>query len=284
MQTLEMSESGAQPSVVLTKHGAVAFITLNRPDAYNAINSEVTRLLLAAISDIEKSAQTRVIVLRGAGKGFCAGGDLPFFAAQGDKLRTTVDQMLGDAGRFLQALRDTNKLVIASVHGTAAGAGLSLAVACDFCIAAANAVFVPAYTKLAVSPDMGGTANMVRAIGYRNAMRVFFLEDRLSAEQAERLGIVSRIVEPSALSEATLGLAQRLAQLPQAGCESTKALLRQASCTELSEQLAAELDSFQSCIQGPETQAALRRFGQKQPDIDSPSPSPSPSPREDITR
>lgn len=263
MKTPDFSESKDSPSVELTQHGSVSFITLNRPDAYNAIDAEVTRLLLAAMVQIEASTETRVIVLRGAGKGFCAGGDLPFFAAQGDALRGTVDQMLGDGGRFLQALHDTNKLVIASVHGAAAGAGLSLVVACDFCIAASDAVFIPAYIKLAVSPDMGGTANMVRAIGLRAAMRVYFLEDRLTASDAQQLGIVSRMVDPSNLTDATLALALRLSQLPRDAAESTKALLRQATHTELADQLAAEVSSFQACIHGSETQAALKRFSDK---------------------
>jgi enoyl-CoA hydratase/carnithine racemase len=266
MTQSEVSESKAPPCVVLTHDGPVSFITLNRPHAYNAIDAEVTRSLAAAIAEIDASPVTRVVVLRGAGKGFCAGGDLPFFAAQGDDLRRTVDRMLDDGARFLQALRNTDKLIIASVHGTAAGAGLSLVVACDFCIAASDAVFVPAYAKLAVSPDMGGTANLVRAIGYRHAMRVCFLEDSLTAADAERIGIVSRIVEPWALPDATLALALRLSGLSRTSAESTKALLRQASRTELPEQIAAELVSFQACIHGPETQAALKRFNQRKSD------------------
>ncbi len=269
MTRSEVRESKAPPCVVLTHDGPVSFITLNRPHAYNAIDAEVTRSLSAAIAEIEASPVARVVVLRGAGNGFCAGGDLPYFAAQGDELRRTVERMLDDGARFLQALQNTDKLVIASVHGTAAGAGLSLVVACDFCIAASDAVFVPAYATLAVSPDMGGTANLVRAIGYRQAMRVCFLEDRLTAADAERFGIVSRIVDPWALPDATLALALRLSGLSRACAESTKALLRQASRTELSEQLAAESDSFQACIHGPETQAALERFNQKRATSDS---------------
>lgn len=263
MPTPDHSALGVEPSVVLATHGPVAFITLNRAEAYNAITADVTRLLRAAMSEIDRSTDVRVIVLRGAGAGFCAGGDLPFFAAQGDALRQTVDRMLDDGGRFLQALRDTDKPVIASVHGAAAGAGLSLVVACDFCIAASDALFVPAYAKLAVSPDMGGTANMVRAIGLRNAMRVFFLEDRLTAAQAERLGIVSRVVDPSTLADETLAVALRLADLPRTAAESTKALLRRATTSALTEQLDAERASFQRCIHGPETQSALRRFGRQ---------------------
>lgn len=263
MSTVTWNESNTRPGVALALQGPIAFITLDRPEAYNAIDADVTHCLRVAIDTIEQSADTRVIVLRGAGKGFCAGGDLPFFAAQGDGLRQTVDTMLDDGNRFLVALRETNKLVVASVHGAAAGAGLSLVMACDFCIAASDASFVPAYARLAVSPDMGGTANMIRALGLRNAMRVFFLEDRLTAADAERLGIVSRIVAPGELAEATLAMAQRLADLPRAAAESTKALLRQALHTGLAEQLAAELASFQDCIHGAETQAALQRFSQK---------------------
>ena len=255
--------SNTQPCVALTLQGPIAFITLDRPETYNAIDADVTQHLRAAMDTIERSTDTRVIVLRGTGKGFCAGGDLPFFAAQGDRLRQTVDTMLDDGNAFLVALRETNKLVVASVHGAAAGAGLSLVMACDFCIAASDASFVPAYARLAVSPDMGGTANMVRALGLRNAMRVYFLEDRLTAADAEQLGIVSRIVAPADLDVATLDMARRLADLPRAAAESTKALLRQAPNTGLAEQLAAELAAFQACIHGPATQAALQRFNQK---------------------
>ncbi|HEY9239653.1 MAG TPA: enoyl-CoA hydratase/isomerase family protein [Burkholderiaceae bacterium] len=271
MADLDPITAPSGPGVVLSLEGAIAFVTLNRPDAYNAIDADVTRLLREAIDEIERSTQVRVIVLRGAGKGFCAGGDLPFFAAQGTGLREAVDRMLDDGNHFLQALRSTNKLVVASVHGAAAGAGLSLVMACDFCIAASDAVFVPAYAQLAVSPDMGGTAHMVRAIGVRNAMRVFFLEDRFDALQAERLGIVSRVVDAPSLSEATLALALRLAGLSRTSSEATKALLRQAPLTDLRTQLAAELDAFQTCIHGAETQAALRTFTHKRTGRESPS-------------
>ena len=251
------------PSVRLTFDGPVALITLNRPEAYNAINTSMTEGLVAAMKDIESSADVRVIVLRGEGKGFCAGGDLTFFASQGDALRRTVDQMLGDGHRFLQSLQDTRKLVLVSVHGAAAGAGLSLVVAGDFCIAASDAVFVAGYGKLGVSPDLGGTANMTRAIGLRRAMRVFFVEDRMSAALAEQLGIVSKVVQPSSLAEETMKLAHKLAQVPQAGAEATKALLRQALATPFAVQLEAELESFQACVHSPATQAALLRFGGK---------------------
>jgi enoyl-CoA hydratase/carnithine racemase len=260
MDTTDLDNPGVLPAVTVATQGAISFVTLNRPDQYNVINADVTKLLRDAIAEIERSEDIRVVVLRGAGKGFCAGGDLPFFAAQGDGLRQTVDGMLDDGNRCLEALRATNKLVLASVHGAAAGAGLSLVMACDFCIAAPDAVFVPAYAKLAVSPDMGGTANMVRALGLRQAMRVFFLEDRLDAEEARRIGIVSRIAPMGKLGEATLELAQRLAKLSRSSSESTKALLRQAPLTALSDQLEAERTSFQDCIHGSETQAALKNF------------------------
>jgi enoyl-CoA hydratase/carnithine racemase len=247
----------------LAVEASVATLTLNRPDKRNAMSDEMRTEFIAALEQVAADKDIRALVLTGAGKGFCAGGDLPFFAGQGDALRDTVDRMLNDAHRFLELLRATNRLVLASVHGAAAGAGLSLVVACDFCIAASDAVFVPAYTRLGVSPDLGGTANLVRAIGVRAAMRVHFLEERMSAAQAESLGIVSRIVEVSALTDSTLKLAHELATLPQEAAESTKALLRQASQTALPQQLVAELASFQACVHRPALQAALQRFTKK---------------------
>ncbi len=250
-------------SVTLTIDGAIALITLNRPDSYNAIDASMTEGLVAAMAEVEAADAIRVIVLKGAGKGFCSGGDLAFFASRGDDLRGSVHRLLGQGHRFLQALRDTPKLVLVSVHGAAAGAGLSLAVAGDFCIATADAVFVPGYAKLGVSPDMGGTANMARAVGLRRAMRVFFLEDRLSAVDAERLGIVSRIVAPDSLAEETGRLARALAAISPAAAAATKLLLRQAGTTPLAEQLEAELESFQNCVHTSVTQSALQRFADK---------------------
>ena len=246
--------------VTFTVDGSIAFITLDRPDAYNAIDSRTATGLCAAMSQIEASDAIRVIVLRGAGKGFCSGGDLAFFASRGDSLRATVDEMLGEGNRFLRALRETRKFVLVSVHGAAAGAGLSLVMAGDFCIAAADALFVPGYAKLGVSPDLGGTANTVQALGLRRAMRLFFLEERLSAADAERLGIVSKVVEPASLAEETLKLARSLAAIPPLAAESTKVLLRQAVTTPFAAQLDAEVESFQRCVHTAATKAALQGF------------------------
>jgi len=251
---------GAARAVNLEIDGAIAQITLNRPDTYNAIDAGMTQGLAAAIADIESMPEVRVILLKGAGKGFCSGGDLAFFASRGESLRPTVDRMLRDGHRFLEALRSTRKLVVVSVHGVAAGAGLSLAVAGDFCIAASDATFVPGYAKLGVSPDLGGTANMTRAIGIRRAMRLYFLEERITAAEAERLGIVSRIVEPHLLAEETRRIARALAEIPLAAAQSTKSLLRQATTTPFAQQLEAELESFQACVHTATTQSELRRF------------------------
>ncbi len=251
------------PRVVLEIDGAVATLALNRPDAYNALDDAMVDALADALERVERSADVRVIVIRGNGKGFCAGGDLPFFAAQGDRLCESVDAMLGTAHRFLETLHASRKLVVVSVHGAAAGAGLSLVMAGDFCIAAADATFVPSYLDIGVSPDFGGTANMVRGLGLRRAMRVFFLEQRLDAAAAERLGIVSRIVDGDRLADETGRLARALAALSSEAAASTKELLRQAVTAPLAEQLGAELASFRSCVQAPAVQAALRGFDRR---------------------
>jgi 2-(1,2-epoxy-1,2-dihydrophenyl)acetyl-CoA isomerase len=257
-------ETSEQPGVLLAFEGPVAYITLNRPAKYNALDEAVMQLLLSYLGLIEESADVRVIVIRALGKGFCGGGDLQFFASQGADLMDTVDRMLGAANDFLLKLRRSRKLVVASVQGAAAGGGLSLVVACDFCIASSQAVFVPAYAKLAASPDFGGTANMVRAIGLRNAMRLYFMEERLSAAEAKEIGIVSKVVEPAELADATHKLALYLASLPPAFVEATKPLLEQAVHNDLATQLTAEKRSFEACIQQSEAQAAsLKRLASK---------------------
>ncbi len=256
-------QTSEQPGVLLAFEGAVAYITLNRPAKYNALDEPVIQLLLSCLGQIEAAPDVRVIVIRAVGKGFCGGGDLQFFASQCEDLMDTVDRMLGAANDFLLRLRNSRKLVIASVQGAAAGAGISLVVACDFCIASSQAVFVPAYAKLAASPDFGGTANMVRAIGLRNAMRLYFMEERLSAAGAKEIGIVSKVVEPAELADATHELALHLASLPPAFVEATKPLLDQAVLNDLTTQLAAEKQSFEACIQQPAAQAALKRLGSK---------------------
>lgn len=150
----------------LSVNGMIATITLNKPTAYNAIDTDMALRLKLLALEVEARKDIRVLVLAGAGKSFCAGGDLDFFVRHIDDLAPPITQLLTDLNIFLLVLQRMPALVLTSVQGVAAGAGFSLAFMGDFCIAADNARLRPAYIQIGLSPDAGGTAALVRAVGH----------------------------------------------------------------------------------------------------------------------
>jgi enoyl-CoA hydratase/carnithine racemase len=155
------------------------------------------------------------------------------------------------------------KIVLASVHGSAAGAGLSLAFVADLCIAAEDARFTPAYAKLGVSPDGGGTVGVVAAVGARRALQIFLAEDSFSAGQALDWGLVAKVVPAAELKAATRELAHRLAQNVPAAIAATKALLHRAPITPIEQQLDAERDAIIDCMHTDEFRLAVKKFTSK---------------------
>ena len=155
------------------------------------------------------------------------------------------------------------KIVLASVHGSAAGAGLSLAFVCDLCIAAEDARFTPAYAKLGVSPDGGGTVGVVAAVGARRALQIFLAEDGFSAAQAFHWGLVVKVVAAAELKAATRELAHRLAQNAPSAIAATKALISRAPTTPIEQQLDAERDGIIDCMHTAEFRAAVNKFVNK---------------------
>jgi enoyl-CoA hydratase/carnithine racemase len=169
--------TGSSPDdpALLRVEGPIATITLNRPAAFNAIDLSIAKRLEALSLEVEASDDVRVVVIEGAGRAFCAGGDLQTIgsAAAADTVAPVVGELLQHYHTFITTLKRMPKIVLASVHGSAAGAGLSLAFVCDLCIAAEDARFTPAYAKLGVSPDGGGTVGVVAAVGARRALQIF---------------------------------------------------------------------------------------------------------------
>src|SRR5436190_17463808 len=192
-------------------------ITLNRPDVLNALNAAVHAGLADAL-DEARSADVRAVVLTGAGRGFCVGQDLAEFGAGG-----------GDVGSRLRtqyhpnvlALRALEKPVIAAVNGAAAGAGLSLACACDLRLAADTATFVPAFVNVALVPDSGGSFFVTRLVGYARAFEWLGSGRRLTAPEAHAWGIVSDVVEGDGLAHRAAAIAAELAALPTAAIGMT---------------------------------------------------------------
>src|SRR5205823_4976218 len=163
--------------------GPIATITLNRPSAFNSIDLSIARKLEQLSAEVEANDDIRVLVIEGEGRAFCGGGDLQTIgaAAAADNIAPVVGEMLSHYHAFITTLRRMPKVVLASVHGSAAGAGLSLAFVADLCIAADDARFTPAYGKIGASPDGGGTGGVGPTIGVRRALQILRPEDSFSA-------------------------------------------------------------------------------------------------------
>jgi enoyl-CoA hydratase/carnithine racemase len=247
---------------LLRVDGPIATITLNRAAAFNAIDLPIAKKLERLGEEVEASDDIRVLVIKGAGRAFCAGGDLQTIgaAAAADTVAPVVGELLQHYHAFITGLRRMPKIVLASVHGSAAGAGLSLAFACDLCIAAEDARFTPAYAKLGVSPDGGGTVGVVAAVGARRALQIFLAEDSFSAMQAFYWGLVTKVVPPAELEAATRELAHRLAQNSPSSIAATKTLIHCAITTPIAQQLDAERDAIIDCMHTDEFRFAINKF------------------------
>jgi len=250
---------------LLRIEGPIATITLNRPAAFNSIDLSIAKQLEKLGAEIEANDDIRVLVIEGEGRAFCAGGDLQTIAAAAaaDTIAPVVGEMLGHYHAFITALRRMPKIVLSSVHGSAAGAGLSLAFVADLCIAAEDARFTPAYSKLGVSPDGGGTVGLAASVGPRRALQIFLAEDSFSAAKAYEWGLVAKLVPATELKAATRELALRLAQNASAGLAATKALVHRAPTTPIETQLDAERDAIIDCMHTEEFRLAVKKFTSK---------------------
>jgi enoyl-CoA hydratase/carnithine racemase len=250
---------------LLRIEGPIATITLNRPAAFNSINLAIAQKLEQLAAQVEAADNIRVLVIEGEGRAFCAGGDLQTIgaAAESDTITPVVGELLKHYHAFIAALRRMPKLVLASVHGSAAGAGLSLAFVADICIATEDARFTPAYAKLGVSPDGGGTVGVVASVGARRALQIFLAEDGFTAAQAYDWGLVARVVPAVELKAATRELALRLAQNAPAGLAATKALIHRSAATPIEQQLDAERDAIIDCMHTDEFRIAVKKFTSK---------------------
>ena len=239
----------AEESSVLSTHreGPVLTLILNRPQALNSFTGELHDALLKALSGAADDKDVRCVVLTGAGRGFCAGQDLSDPAIAPD---LTPGAKPKDIGALIEArykplaltLHDFPVPVIAAVNGVAAGAGANLALNCDLVIASRSASFIQAFSKIGLIPDAGGTWLLPRLVGRANAMALALLGDKLSAEEAQRIGLIYRCVEDAALAAEASALAQRLAALPSRALVETRRAFAVADQLTLSAALSMEAD------------------------------------------
>jgi 2-(1,2-epoxy-1,2-dihydrophenyl)acetyl-CoA isomerase len=255
------------PSVVVERHEGVFQITLNRPEILNAVNREVIAELAAAVAEAAEDRTTRVVLLRGAGTHFCAGGDITMFA---ELIRLAPAERQQALYRIVDALhpllvrmRHMPKPVLAAVQGAAAGFGLSLVLAADLALAAEDAVFTSGYIHLGTSPDGGMTAMLARIVGLKRAAELMLLGDRFDAGRALELGLVNRVVPADALASEAAGLAARLAAGPTYAYGRTKALLQATLGDAFDAQLRRETESFAACAATADFAEGVRAFLEK---------------------
>jgi len=256
-----------EPVVLVAREGAVATITLNRPQALNALNRELTLGLLQNLSSVESDDAVRCVVLRG-GEHFMAGGDLKWFKALAEgkapaENRAQFEGFIHEAHAIILSLRRMPKPVIAAVRGAVAGFGMSLMMAADLALAADSAYFTLAYTLIGVSPDGGSTFALPRIVGQKKAMEIALLGERFDAAAAERLGLVNRVVPGERLEDETVRLAARLAEGPTAVYARTKALLNGSLNATLESQLQREAEAFAQSASETDFHEGLAAFVEK---------------------
>jgi enoyl-CoA hydratase/carnithine racemase len=256
----------------LAYDGPIATITLNRPERFNAIDEAAAIALAALGRELATRDDVRVVVIRGAGPAFCAGGDINHMAVHLDDPAPMVKGLLNAHHEFLTGLAALPAVVVTSVHGAAAGGGFSLAFMGDLCIAADNARFTPAYARLGVSPDGGGTIGLVRAVGARRALQIFLMEDSFSAARAEAWGLVNKVVPESQLRAETQALARRLASFGAGAVAATKRLIADSPGRSMTEQLDAEMNELIGCMRMDPFRDAVRRFADRSKDSNSREP------------
>jgi 2-(1,2-epoxy-1,2-dihydrophenyl)acetyl-CoA isomerase len=246
-------------AVLTSRDGAVLTITLNRPDVYNAINGEMHSRLAAAL-DEAADPEVRAVVLTGAGRGFCAGQDLREFSELTGGIRDTLEATYHPNVRRIRALE---KPVIAAINGACAGAGLSLACACDVRIASSDASFVPGFVGIGLVPDAGSTWFVHRLLGFSRAFEWMVSNRRLSAAEALAWGLVSEDVPAERFARRVGELAEWYAALPTRAVAMTKQLFEHAYTASLEDQLALEAELQQAATETADFPEGVQAFLEK---------------------
>jgi len=234
----------AYEHVILDRADQVATITLNRPDAYNALNLGLGRDLFHAVLDVDEDPDVRCVVITGAGRAFCAGGDVKDFADNLPRIGVLVKELTTYLHGAVSRLARSDKPVIMAVNGVAAGGGLSFALGGDLVVAAESARFTMAYSKIAATPDGSSSYYLPRLVGLRRAMELYFTNRVLSAREALEWGLVTRVVPDAELTTAVRTLARELAQGPTRAFGGAKRLFHQSTWESLETQMELEAQAI----------------------------------------
>src|SRR6185295_15266315 len=227
----------------------IVTITLNRPEKLNAFIGHMRRDLAEALEHAGADRGVRVVIITGAGRAFCAGGDIAFMGELMQRRDAEeFSRILGAGRRVILAIRQMTKPVIAAVNGPASGAGCNLALACDLRIASTAATFSQSFAKVGLHPDWGGTYFLPRLVTPNKACEMFFLGDPIDAEEAKRLGLINFVVPPSDLEAETRKLAERLRAAPAVALAAVKQAVYVSQSSELEEMLRYETEAQMRCF------------------------------------
>ncbi|GII56970.1 enoyl-CoA hydratase [Planotetraspora thailandica] len=239
---------------------AVATITLNRPDAMNSLTAAMKDSLLATLREAAADDAVRAVLLTGAGRAFCAGQDLREHAGNLERGLGLAGTVRGHYNPIVRTITSMDKPVVAGVNGVAAGAGASLAFACDFRIASDKAKFAMAFAGIGLAPDSGASWTLQRLAGPARARELLLLGDTVDAARALEIGLVTRVVPDADMPAAALELARRLAQGPTRAYAATRRALDFAAANTLSDTLELEADLQDACAATADHAAATKAF------------------------
>jgi len=227
-----------------TSEGATLILTLSNPEHRNALGPEIYAAGVEALSVAETSSEIKSVVITGEGDIFCAGGNLQRLIKNRQQAPEHQAQSIEGLHNWIETIRAFPKPVIAAVEGPAAGAGFSLALACDMIVAARNSVFLMAYSNIALSPDGGGSWSLSRSLPRQLAIEILMMGERINAERLHQLGVINRLSEPGQALGTALTMANLLNQKAHNALTSIKELVNEADAASLNQQLALERDHF----------------------------------------
>ncbi len=263
----ESAQSVSSTALVLEERkGAVVTLTLNRPERLNALDVALARALVEALGRVAEDPAVRAVVLTGAGRGFCAGGDLNLLReARARNAGHELEGLLRGGKEVVLAVVGMRKPVLAAINGPAAGAGVNLALACDLRIASDRASFAESFAKVGLFPDFGGTYLLPRLVGPARAAEMFYTGEMISAADAERLGLVNRVVPHDFLAEEAAVMAAHLAAAPPLAVRAVKQVLFGSDRAALERALDAEIEQQVECFLSEDCVEGLAAFFEKRP-------------------
>lgn len=252
-------------SILLERDGGVARITLNRPEVGNALDIPMAHALMQAVLECDEDEAVRCVLMTGAGRLFCAGGDVAAFSAAGDRLPAFLKEITAYLHAAVVRLVRMDKPVVTAVNGPTAGAGIGLALLGDIVLADPRAHFTLAYTAIGMSPDGGSTWLLPRLVGLRRAQELCLRNRRVGADEAARIGLITRVADENALKEEAEMLARELAASATRAFGAARRLLLESTGNSLEAQLDAESRSIAALARTADGKEGIASFIEKRP-------------------